>query len=161
MSEIGNKEVQRTALYMRLGFISLLFFLISTNGSEIVASVLLARKPLYLAVRESLHYTFLQPIGSLLLAIPFIIVVILATELARASTLLRGYLFDVFFCLWLIGLYFLNYWDAQNAVLESKWTASALTIGLLPLKSIPVLVIAGLVVALMTFWKKRTNGVAH
>lgn len=141
------------ALYWGIG---LLAFFAATNGCETLASIILAQKTFVSAMQESVRYTITQPIGALFLALPFFVISGLSAELARAFSLQRGFLFFsvVFVCI--AYLYCTAYWDAQHALLEGRWTASTLLIGLLPFKSIPVLIIAGLVVGIM-FWKLKKS----
>lgn len=154
MSQVKDKKMRQIKLHMLFGIVGLLFFLIATNGFEILASMLLAQTPLHSAIRESLSYSIAQPVGTLLLAVPFLVASLLGAQVAREFSLLRAsLLLAVVFGL-LGWLYFSAYWDAQLSILERKWTSSALSIGLLPFKSIPILLLGGIIVGLM-FWKSR------
>ena len=53
------------------------------------------------------------------------------------------------------ALYLSGYWAAQQALLAQKLTAAALYVGLLPVKSISVLMVAGIVASLLFWWAAR------
>lgn len=156
MSKVEENKMLRFKLHALYWGIGLLAFFAATNGCETLASIILAQKTFVSAMQESVRYTITQPIGALFLALPFFVISGLSAELARAFSLQRGFLFFsvVFVCI--AYLYCTAYWDAQHALLEGRWTASTLLIGLLPFKSIPVLIIAGLVVGIM-FWKLKKS----
>lgn len=148
--------MRQIKLHVVFGIVGVLSFLVATNGFEILASVLVARTPLHSALRESVTYSIAQPVSTFLLALPFLIASALGAEMVRAFTLLKvSLLLSVVFGL-LGWLYFSAYWNAQLSILEHRWTSSALSIGLLPFKSIPILFFEGTVVSLM-FWKSRRN----
>lgn len=146
--------MHRLKLHMLLGVVGLTSFLLSTNGFEIYASVVLANTSPLSAMRDSIHYTMAQPIGTLLLAIPFFVISSLAAELAIGFSYKSAGLFLVVFLVFLYWLYFLGYWGAQYAMLNEQWTSSALSIGMLPFKSIPILFVAGLVVGIVLLKSK-------
>ena len=50
------------------------------------------------------------------------------------------------------ALYLAGYWAAQQALLAQKWTAAALSVGLLPFKSILVLLLAAIAAGVL-FWR--------
>lgn len=149
--------MRQVKLQIMFGIIGVLSFLVATNGFEILASMLVAKAPLHSALQESVNYSIAQPVGTFLLALPFLVASALGAEMARAFTLLKvGLLLLVVFSL-LGGLYFSAYWNAQLDILEHRWTSSTLSIGLLPFKSIPVLLFEGVVVGLMYWKSNRTD----
>lgn len=156
MSKVEEKKMLRFKLHVLYWGIGLLAFFVATNGCETLASMALAQKSFAIAAHESVRYTIAQPMGALLLALPFFVISGLSAELARAFSLQRGFLFffAAFTCV--AYLYCTAYWDAQHALLEGRWTASTLLIGLLPFKSIPVLIVAGLAVGVM-FWRIKKS----
>lgn len=87
-----------------------------------------------------------------MLAAPFIGAGVLAAELTKAANLLKGVV-CFFVVVTVLGwLYFYGYWSAQHALLERKWTAAALSVGMLPFMSIPVLLVAAIAVGILV-WK--------
>lgn len=156
MSKIEEKKMLRFKLHVLYWGIGLLAFFAATNGCETLASMVLAQKSFVIAAQESVRYTITQPMGALFLALPFFVVSGLSAELARAFSMQRGFLFFFVAFVCIAYLYCTAYWDAQHALLEGRWTASTLLIGLLPFKSIPVLIVAGLAVGVM-FWKIKKS----
>jgi hypothetical protein len=139
-------------MLLRFVIASLLCFLGATNGFEVLASVSLTEAPVFSALRESIHTSLSQPIGSLLLAAPFLCVGIVATKLAKHVGLFQAKIFFVFSVVALGALYLSGYWAAQQALLAQKWTAAALSVGLLPFQSILILVLAAFPAGFM-FWR--------
>lgn len=146
----------RFKLHVLYWGIGLLAFFAATNGCEMVASMVLAQKSFIIAAQESVRYTITQPIGALFLALPFFVISSLSAELARVFSLRRGFLFFFVALVCIAYLYCTAYWEAQHALLEGRWTASTLLIGLLPLKSIPVIITAGLAVGFV-LWKTKKS----
>jgi hypothetical protein len=132
-----------------------LCFLVSTNGFDILARLLVAHQPFGAALRESGYYTIVQPIGTAMLAAPFLVAGLLSAAVARRANLAQASLFFVVVVAILGWIYFLGHWGAQQALLQKKWTAASLSIGLLPFISIPVILVAAIVVVVIAWWHKR------
>jgi hypothetical protein len=91
---------------------------------------------------------------SLIFYAPFAALALMAASVEKKTSRLRGAAFFGFFVCVLGMLYFRGLWYAEIAMMERKWTAASLTIGLLPFQSVPVLAIAGLVALLI----RKPNG---
>jgi len=131
---------------------SLLCFLVATIGFEVLASVLQTQAAVIFSLHESIHSFFSQPIGSLLLAAPFLVIGIVAANLAKGVGSFQAKVFFVSSVAALGALYLSGYWAAQQALLAQKWTAAALSVGLLPFQSILILVLAAFPAGFM-FWR--------
>lgn len=142
-------------LYLHYGILSGLCFLAATNGFEILASVMLTEAPTFAAALASFHRSLSQPVGSLLLALPFFAVGILAANLAKDVGSIQAKVCFIFSVMGLGALYLSGYWAAQQALVAQKWTAAALSVGVLPVKSIFVLMLAGIVASLLFWWAAR------
>ena len=138
--------------HIRYAIASLLCFVAATNGSEVLASVLQTQATSITALRESLHSSLSKPIGSLLLAAPFLVIGIVAANLAKCVGSFKARVFFVSSVVALGALYLSGYWAAQQALQAHKWTAAALSVGLLPFQSILILVLAAYPAGWM-FWR--------
>jgi hypothetical protein len=146
--------MRRGRLYSAFGASSLLCFVVFTLGFDVIARVAVAGQSLPVAAPESMHYMVAQPIGTLMLLAPFIAMAVLSAEVARSSNRVSA---SVFFCVWAAALgwlYFSGHWDAQIALGQHKWTAAALSVGLLPFMSVPVLLLAAIAAGVIA-WKFR------
>lgn len=137
---------------LRFAIASLLCFLAATIGCEVLASVSLTQTTFSSALSESIRTALSQPIGSLLLAAPFLCVGVVAAKLARSVGSFQAKLFFIVSVVGLSVLYLSGYWAAQQALLAQKWTSAALSVGMLPFQSILILLLAAIAAGLM-FWR--------
>jgi len=110
--------------------------------SEVLARLWVGGSSLGHAVSETLYYLTVQPVGTLMLIAPFFLLAWMAASLARKRTFERGLLLFGIAALALTVLYVFGHVGAEQALKHRKWTAAALSVGLLPFQSIPVLVLA-------------------
>lgn len=143
-------------LHLGYAIASFVCFLVATNGSDALAGTMLAHVPISTAIRDSVHTSLSQPSGSLILAAPFFIIGIVAAKLAKAAGSLQAKAFFTLSIAGLCALYLSGYWAAQHALLAEKWTAAALSVGLLPFQSILILVLAAFVAGFM-FWRAERD----
>ncbi|MBN8842674.1 MAG: hypothetical protein J0H88_05425 [Sphingomonadales bacterium] len=119
-------------------------FLAATIGSDVVARMSIAGEAFGAALQEHLYYARVQFIGTILLLAPFAAVAFLS---ARADRQARSRSVALIFAVamaTLLYFYFRGYQGAQYALAEKKWTAAALSVGLLPLFIGPAVVLASL-----------------
>jgi hypothetical protein len=127
--------------YRLFALLTIASFLVIDLGFEVFARLWFGRNLLLDAVGETLYYLISQPIGSLLLLAPVALLGWMSASLSIKKTSKLGM---ILFCLGLIALgliYFWGHMGSQFAIQNHKWTASALSIGLVPYKSIPVLIV--------------------
>ncbi|MES2938513.1 MAG: hypothetical protein V4864_12585 [Pseudomonadota bacterium] len=117
-------------------------FMVANVGAEVLARVWVSGHPPGKAARETLHYLAAQPLGALMLVAPFLLLAWMAASLAKARTFESGLILFGIAALALTALYVLGHVAAEQAVNSRQWTAAALSVGLLPFQSIPVLVLA-------------------
>lgn len=120
--------------------------LTATIGADVYARTAISDESFELAVREHLYYARVQFIGTFLLIAPFVTVALICARQQKKS---QGHFAKISFCVAMLALlffYFRGYAAAQNAMFEEKWTAAALSVGLLPFfVGIPVvLIVAGI-----------------
>ena len=137
---------------LQFAIASMLFFLAATNGFEVLASVLQTQASITSALHKSIHSSLSQPVGSLLLAAPFFGIGVVAANLAKGVSPFQAKVFFASSVAGLGALYLAGYWAAQQALLAQKWTAAALSVGLLPFKSILVLLLAAIAAGVL-FWR--------
>lgn len=112
--------------------LALVVFLAGTTGADLVARTSIAGEPLGVAMREHFYWAGVQFVGTLMLLAPFVAVAFLC---ARAGKQARTRSVASIFAaamLTLLYFYYQGHQEAQLALLEEKWTASALAVGMLP-----------------------------
>jgi lipid-A-disaccharide synthase-like uncharacterized protein len=122
--------------------LGLVFFLVATLLSDVIARTTIGSDGLVYAVSQHIHYAATQPFGTGLLLGPFLIVAWMAASLARRKSMRRGVIFLCVACTVLTVIYFLGYQDSQHYLVQGMWTAAVLAIGYLVFKSVPVLLVA-------------------
>jgi hypothetical protein len=133
-------------------------FAIADIGFEILARLWIGRNTLGEATSETLYYLATQPIGTAMLLAPFLLLGWIAASLAKKRTFERGLLLFGTGVVALGALYFVGHIGAEQAMQNGKWTAAALSVGLLPFQSIPVLLVA-LVARLLLGRRQRENAI--
>jgi hypothetical protein len=133
-----------------------LCFLIATTGFDIAARVAVGGDSPGAAVSQSLYYSGMQPIGMLLLFGPFAVGAWISLWVKRkANTALACLLFAA--SMTTLGyFYFVGHWDAEHALQQKKWTASALSVGLLPFVGAMVVLASALVGGAMILGHRGT-----
>jgi MFS family permease len=133
-------------------------FAFADIGFEIFARVWIDRNTIGKATSETLYYWATQPTGTAMLLAPFLLLGWMAASLARKRTFNRGLLLFGIGVVALGALYFVGHIGAEQAMHDRKWTAAALSVGLLPFQSIPVLFLA-LVTRLLMGRRQRESAI--
>ena len=141
---------------IRFGIATALCFIAATNGFDILARTRISQQPFAKAAAESFYYTAIQPIGILLLLAPFIALAWLSVLVEQEANAVAAWFLFVATVSALGWVYFGGYHGAQQAVLEGKRTAAALSVGMLPFTSVPVLLLAALMAVIIILkWRRR------
>ncbi|MGH2507635.1 MAG: hypothetical protein ACRDHZ_09580 [Ktedonobacteraceae bacterium] len=119
----------------------IIFFLIATLMSDVIARISVGNERMVRAISEHLHYAVTQPIGTLLLLCPFLILSWMSASLSKRKGRGIGLGFLVASGLALTSIYFFGYQASQAYLQQRMWTAAALSVGLLPVESVPVILI--------------------
>ena len=130
-----NRTQQGYAQRMGLKFYVLsavAVFVAATTGADLVARTSIAGEPLGAALREHLYWAGEQLIGTMLLFAPFAVVAFVCARLEKQARSRSAFLIFAGAMLTLLYFYFEGHQGAQYALLEEKWTAAALSVGLLP-----------------------------
>lgn len=120
---------------------AVLLFLAATLGADVVARTTAGGQGLGHALTEHAHYALVQPVATAMLFAPFLLLGWMSASLAGR----KG--FDAGLGVFLLGTlllgftYFSGYQDSQGCMKRHMWTAAALAVGLLPVKSLPLLLI--------------------
>lgn len=135
--------------------IALLAFMVFVTGSDLFARMTVSGEGFRQAMNE--HWASLSVAGSVLLFAPFggaALICGIANRRARTRSAAS------IFCVALAALgcfYFVGFRDAQLALLEKKWTAAALSVGLLPFfVGIPLLALVGIAAAICANLDRRS-----
>lgn len=125
----GRRESISSRTYL---VTALLVFVASVTGSDLFARTTIAGEAFTLAMTEHLRWASMTIVGLLFLFAPFAVTALICSSLnKRARTRSAVLVFSVALAT-LVYFYFGGFQAAQRAVLERKWTAAALSVGLLP-----------------------------
>jgi hypothetical protein len=131
-----KSPIQRYAFF----FASLLSCLLITVGFEIWAWTSLRGKSLSYALSNSAGYLSVPAIAVFTYA-PFLVVAWICASLARVSWSRALGLFAVCIAIF-AAMYYSAYMRSEAYMLQRAWTAASLAVGLIPLETWPVLLIA-------------------
>jgi len=144
----------RAKAHVRFFASAIIVALVAIVGFDVVSRVVVADKALRLAFSETLRVLGAQPVDTLVLFLPFAAVGVLAAETTKASRMVPAVTLFALSVAALWWLYFSGFMGGQHALLERKWTAAALSVGLLPFTSIPIVFVAALVAGFVA-WRYR------
>jgi hypothetical protein len=132
---------ERASRYLAFFGVAAVMFVLVVEGFDIVARVQIGGESFTEALSETLHYSLAQPIGTLFAFAPFAAIAwicgsLASVDRARAIGLMAA-------CLILFALmYYSGHTDSQRFMHQRMWTAAALALGLIPFKSIPIVLVA-------------------
>jgi len=132
-------------------------FIAVVTGSDLIARVTVAGNTLGEAVDEHLRWASLTIVGIILLFAPFgFAALICGAANKRANTRSAAALFFVTLAA-LAYCYFGGFQASQHAMLDKRWTAATLAIGLLPFfVGLPLLVVVAIVAGLIARFDRRS-----
>ena len=117
--------------------ISSLFFLAATLGADILAQVTVGHMGAVTAMREHLHFAYIEPIKTILLFLPFLLTSWISSSLALHCGSKTGATVVLIGCFAITLLYFFyGYLSAATNPLGG----GPLTIVSLPVKAIPIII---------------------
>ena len=88
------------------------------------------------AIKETLYYLTVQPIGTAMLLAPYLILGFVSAKAAKNNNIKKGMCFFVSGLISLSYIYYSGYLAASYYMELKKWTASSLSVGMLPFQSI-------------------------
>lgn len=112
--------------------IAFLASLVAVTGSDVVARMSINDLPFGEAAAKHLEWISGTAVGFVVLLVPYIAVAFITAEVhkharSRCSISIFGAALFV-----MIYFYFQGFHDAQLAIIDGRWTAAALSVGLLP-----------------------------
>lgn len=112
--------------------VAVVVFLAATTGADLLARMTIAGESFEVALRDHLYRAAVQFVGTILLLAPFVAVAWICARVEKQAR--SRSVFPIFAAamLALLYFYFQGHLGAQHALLQKRWTAAALSIGLLP-----------------------------
>ena len=128
----------RRITFLLFAGLSLVAFVATDLGFDALARIRISGEQLPHAIVEPAYYMAVQPIGTLFMFSPFLVLAWICASLARASLRRGSWLLIAGFAV-LAYMFYVGHINAQMALTQHKWTAAALSVGLIPFKSVLVL----------------------
>jgi len=127
-----------------LGFIAaaLVLFFVIDLATDVLARTSIQGQSLELATREHLHYASIQLPGTAFLSLPYVGLAFIGLPVLRRRGAFAGGLFLLCGAALLGGVYGFGYQQSALSMVARHWTAAALTMGMMPILSVPVLLLA-------------------
>jgi hypothetical protein len=105
----------------------------------VYAQIKVQNSSIYQSLSEKLYYSAIQPLGTVMMVAPFLFLGWISANIAQKYKLSIAILL-FFMILAVLGyMHFSGHMAHEMYMIEKKWTASALSTGLLPFKSLFVL----------------------
>lgn len=119
----------------------ILFFAVDL-AADVLARISIEGQSIELAAREHLYYASVQVPGTVFLSLPYVGLAFIGLPVLRRRGALAGVLFLLCGVALLGGVYGFGYQQSALAMVARHWTAAALTMGMMPILSVPVLLLA-------------------
>jgi len=133
----------------------ILFFAVDL-AADVLARTSVLGQSIDLAVREHLHYASIQLPGTAFLSLPYVGLAFIGLPVLRRRGAVVGALFLLCGVALLGGVYGFGYQQSALSMLARHWTAAALTMGMMPILSVPVLLLA-FGVRLLATWGRASR----
>jgi hypothetical protein len=117
-------------------------YLVATLGSATYARVHIGNVSFMEAGTQVFSFAIAQPISTLVLLVPFLLIGWMSASLVRRHGVDRALLMFVCGSLLLIFCYVDTYISSQQYLQHRAWTAGALSVGFLPLKAVPFILLS-------------------
>ena len=112
-------------------------YLLATLGSATYARIHIASVSFSKASAQVISYAVAQPISALVLLVPFLLISWMSASLVKRHGASRALLMFVCGSLLLVLCYADTYISSQQYLQHRAWTAAALSVGFLPFKTVP------------------------
>jgi len=126
-----------------IGFLCIgaLCFVATTVVSEVATDTYYRGTQFWSALSESGRRLVAEPIASAYLSSPFLVLAAICASLVKRGGLTRALILFVAGGFILVAFYFSAHQDVHRYMERRMWTAASLAVGLLPLNTVPVLLI--------------------
>lgn len=141
--ERGFYKPARGRLHRYYFLPAVLALAVSTAGYAVLSRMIVAGEAPMRALLDWIHLAMSQPLATLLLALPFVGAELIAVEVERVANRRTAQVVFFLSLAAVSGIYLAGYWAAQHAAVLRDWRAASLALGLMPFKSLPVLLVAG------------------
>ena len=132
---------ERTTRYLFFSTAAIVIFMLIFNGFAVLAQIRIGGKSFAESLNHTVHYSVVQPVGTLISFFPFAAVTWICASLAKESRGRAIWLMAI--CLALFALmYYFGQINSQKFMQQHLWTAATLSVGLIPFKSIPIVILA-------------------
>ena len=138
-----GRRVLRSSQH-RYVVVSVTYFIVANPLLEVTARLAIGKQDLLPAIGETLYLAMVWPLTPLVLGLPFWGLGTIAAKVGRRSSPRMAVVALVSGVIMLTALYCFGHLGAQESVAHRRWTDAALLIGLLPLLSVPVLIVVHL-----------------
>ena len=112
---------------------ALVISLIATIGAEVLARMTIAGERFSSAFSETVRWSSEQLVATIVFTAPFLLIAIICKAVEKRARLRSALAIFAFSMITLGYCYTQGYFASQQALLDNRWTASALSVGLLPL----------------------------
>jgi hypothetical protein len=116
-------------------------YLLADVTFDVLARVRIGGQSASEALTETIHYMLVQPLGLLLSFAPFAAIAWISCSLSRVSWAGALSLFALSMGVFAY-MYFAGHNNSQMYLQQRMWTAASLAVGLIPFKSVPIVLIA-------------------
>lgn len=142
----------RAKTYLLTGILA---FVASVTGSDLVARMMVAGSDPATALADHLEWAMLTPVGLIFLLLPFAGTTLICAAVSQRSRSAAALVLAIAMAV-LACTYFDGFMTSHHAMLDGRWTAAALSIGLMPLfAGLPVLLSVALAAALIVTARPR------
>ena len=116
-------------------------YILTDWGFHILAKVQVANQAFDAALQDTVQGALENPIGILVSVAPYVAIALICASLARID---RNWAVGLLVsCLFLFGvMYYSGHMQSQEYMLGRKWTAASLAVGLVPFKSLLIVIAA-------------------
>jgi hypothetical protein len=132
---------ERATSYLAFFGAAAVLYLLMDMGFDVLARVQIRGQSASDALTETIHYMLVQPLGLLLSFAPFAAIAWICCSLSRVSWAGALGLFALSMAVFAY-MHFAGYNNSQMYMQQRMWTAASLAVGLIPFKSIPIVIIA-------------------
>ncbi len=125
--------------------LSIALFFVSVIVFDVIGRLTYRNETLFVSIKETLYYLAVQPVGTAMLLAPYLILGLVSVKTSKNKSIKNG------MCIFIPGLISLSYIYYEGYLASSyyielkKWTASSLSVGMLPFQGIIALPIGLLI----------------
>ena len=116
--------------------LSISAFFISVVTFSAIGKMTYRNESIFHSIKETLYYLLVQPIGTMMLIAPYIVLGLVSAKAAKNNKIKYGMSYFISGLISLSYIYYNGYLASSYYMSIKKWTASILSVGMLPYESI-------------------------